>query len=370
MNRIENQTPREWKIGWGYTSACNMNCPFCYSKTVRRQPEEIDLETAHRFMDNNHFSIESINYGTGECPLSANWFEFIDGIRREYPGINQALTTNGSISGIVRDNEEKREIFSAAIDEVDVSLDFADPHQHNRTRGHPRAYEWVIETLELCASQKKITTIVMVAYEESIARENIDALFRLAASFNAFVRVNILRPTPGIDMAPPSYQSLLLTLRRILEKYKVVSLCDPLFGSLFDNAHAAPDASGVSSLRILPDGSVTPSTYLVTEEWRGANLKSGVFLSEIGSFPSFKRLTRGTNIPQACSGCPLVETCRGGAVDRRILYYNTLLERDPYCPKRNGDHLPARKSPRYYSPGNGAAPLAHDGYLPTLIFAP
>ena len=370
MNKPEKDVPAKWKIGWGYTSACNMNCPFCYSKTVRHRPEEVDLDTANRFMDSNHRFIRSINYGTGECPLSMNWFKFIKGIRQKYPGIEQALTTNGSIYSIVEGSREKGEIFSEAIDEVDVSLDFADPHKHNKTRGHQQAYEGVINTLELCAMQKKITTIVFVAYEESLHGENIGALFQLAASYNAFVRVNILRPTPGIYFTPPSYRTLFTAMRRILEKYKVVSLCDPLFGSLFDYANAAPDASGVTSLRILPDGSITPSTYLVTEDWRSANLKSGVCLSQVGLFPSFKKLTRGTNIPEECSGCPLADTCRGGAVDRRILHYNTLSARDPFCPKRNGDDLPAGNSPVYYSPEKGAAPLAHDGYLPTLIFAP
>ena len=370
MNKTKSKTPKKWKIGWGYTSACNMNCPFCYSKTVRHQPEEIDLDTANRFMDNNHRLIESINYGTGECPLSINWFKFIKGLRQKYPGISQALTTNGSIYNVVKDNDEKRDIFSAAIDEVDVSLDFADPDKHNSTRGHQQAYEGVIDTLELCASQDKITTIVFVAYEDTIHSQNIEALFQLAASYNTFVRVNILRPTPGINITPLSYRSLFSTIRRILENHKVVSLCDPLFGSLFDSVNAAPDASGVTSLRILPDGSITPSTYLVSEDWRSANLKSGVCLSRASLFPSFKRLTRGTIIPEACSGCPLVDTCRGGAVDRRILYYNTLLARDPFCPKRNDDYLPTGKSPVYYSPDKGTAPLAHDGYLPTLIFAP
>ena len=72
----------------------------------------------------------------------------------------------------------------------------------------------------------------------------------------------------------------------------------------------------------------------------------------------------GATIPKECAGCEIVFKCRGGVFDRRILWYGTLAERDPYCPKRYGFPLPERK---FFIPEHGRISV-HDDYLPTLFF--
>lgn len=355
-----------WKIGWGYTSICNMKCPFCYSNNYRQGHSGDDLEASIRFIDNNAQFIDSINFGTGECSLSDNWFRLISYIRNHYPSICQAVTTNGSLAFRAK---EKEFDLSDVIDEVDISLDYADPKKHNRIRGNDQAYSWVLETLKFCADRKITATIVFVGFADTLNPKNLEGLFGLAAKYHAFVRMNILRPLKGVKIDPPPFEQLMSSMEWILKYNRVVSLCDPLFGAICNYPDAQREATGISSLRILSDGTITPSTYLITEEWWAANIKLSYRLSEAGSSETF-RTVRQAPIPLACDNCTHIKTCRGGAIDRRILHYNSLAERDPYCPKRYGYNLPALHVKSLYTPTAGRKPSVHDGYLPTLIFAP
>ncbi len=116
---------RKWNIGWGAVSHCNMNCQFCYSKHRRKYSNDLVFDDWIKFIDENHSKINTINYGTGENTLEDNWFKLVSYIRENYPGIRQALTTNGYLSEAVK-NPKNMQIFIDAVDEVDVSLDFCD----------------------------------------------------------------------------------------------------------------------------------------------------------------------------------------------------------------------------------------------------
>ena len=358
-------TRARWKIGWGVTAACNMRCRFCYSRLARAGATDVDLESAYRFVDANADVIDSINYGTGEAPLSPAWFRFIARVRTHHPSIRQAVTTNGTLWHATRGNGRSDRSWIGAIDEVDVSLDFADPARHNEARGCDCAYQWALATVGLCREEGIVPTIVVVGFEPTLAAANLAGLFDIAARYGAFVRLNVLRPTPGTGVPPPSYDELMAALSWLIE---VVSLADPLFGSLFDPAGARPETTGDSSLRILPDGSITPSTYLFTREWVAGNVCDVPRLQTLRVSPEFGRL-REAPVPRACAGCPAEHTCRGGALDRRVLHFHTVAARDPYCPLANGRPFPAPRPIRRHQSGT-AVPTVHDGYLPTLIFAP
>ena len=153
---------KKWDIGWGYVSDCNMNCEFCYSKDARQHAAPVDLKVAQKFVDQNAEIINSINYGTGENSLSDEWFQLIGYIRDNYPQIRQSLTTNGTITKVVSNNSIKYDIFCKAIDEVDVSLDFYDEQRHNEFRGNPVAHQMANQTLQLCKSTGKQSTIVFL----------------------------------------------------------------------------------------------------------------------------------------------------------------------------------------------------------------
>jgi radical SAM protein with 4Fe4S-binding SPASM domain len=211
---------------------------------------------------------------------------------------------------------------------------------------------------------KKKATIVFVGFEDTMTEENIDGLFRIAKENNAILRLNVYRPVSQSDEINKkfilSYQTLIERLKYINEKYSIIGLSDILFGSLFTDQNDITENTGVDSIRILPDGSICPSTYLITDDYKSKyNIHQEQVLKGI-RFEDFEM----PPLPKECEKCSLKNKCRGGVYDRRILWYGTLKERDPYCPFRNSDELPSEKF-KVLKQGRISV---HDGYLPTMFF--
>ena len=355
---------RKFNIGWGITSSCNMNCKFCYSKETRQNTKDITINDWINFVDQNHEYIDSINYGTGENALSDDFFEFIYYVRKNYPNITQSLTTNGYIYEKVKNNPKFYDIYKASIDEIDVSLDFAIPEKHNYFRGQPKAYEWAINTLNMLKNDNKKATIVFVGFEETMTKENIDGLFAIAKKYDALVRLNIYRPVSEKEEINKkfilSYNTLIKAIEYIYKNYKVVALSDSLFGNIYTKGLDIKENTGIDSIRILPDGSICPSTYLITENYRkDYNIKQENILSKI-KFEDFI----DAPIPEKCKNCEIKNQCKGGVYDRRILWYGTLEERDPYCPFDNNDDI----NKEQFKILKKERVSVHDGYLPTMFF--
>lgn len=355
---------RKFNIGWGITNACNMNCKFCYSKETRVSTNDCSYNEWKNFVDDNHKYIDSINYGTGENSISNDFFKFISYVRTNYPNITQSLTTNGYISERVSKSNELYNIYKNCIDEIDVSLDFCDKEKHNYFRGQPKAYDWAINTLKMLKEDNKKATIVFVGFEDTMKTDNIDGLFSIAKEYNALLRLNIYRPVSESkeinDNFILSYNTLMNTLEYINKNYQIVTLSDVLLGNIYSENKNIVENTGINSIRILADGSICPSTYLITEDYRSKyNIRQKDVLSNL-KFEEFEEAP----IPLKCINCAIKNSCKGGVYDRRILWYKTLDERDPYCPYENNDDI--NKSKFTISKTNRVS--VHDGYLPTMFF--
>lgn len=360
----------KWKIGWGLTNKCNMNCEFCYSSTARKSKAEVSLADSKDFINRNYQHIESINYGTGENALLPQWFDLIEFIKKRAPNIKQALTTNGYLSQALYENFKAKEAITS-LSEIDVSIDFADEKKHNAIRGNSNAYLWALKTLEICNQYGIIPTIVTIGINSTLDVNNIVSIFELATSYNAFVRINIFRPNSKQKIKPLDYSVLKTAIRYIVQNYKIVSLSDILFSAIINQIEFI-DNTGKTSLRILPNGKITISTYLIDEKWWKEDLTT-IDLSSEGL--SMKLLGDNLNppIPEKCELCEIKKICKGGAIDRRLIWFNSLYKNDPYCPYNNNDSIESWKmdntSHNSINKKEGV-PSIHDGYLPTLIFRP
>lgn len=357
---------KKWNVGWGPVSKCNMNCQFCYSKMRRKDGVDLQYSDWINFISDNHQRINSINYGTGENTLDKNWFKLISFIRNNYPHIRQSLTTNGYLAEATL-NQDCLSAFVQGIDEVDVSLDYCDERLHTEFRGQPKAYSWAINTLELCQKYNKSATIVFLGSDSNLKQHNIDGLFKIAQEHGAILRMNMYRPTEGINEFTKkfivSYDTFVNALTYISEKYSIIALNDALFSSFLTN-QTVQDPSGARAIRILSDGSITPSTYLIDKKFVVANIKEKNVLERLEYNDSFKKIVKKV-IPKECLGCVYQDSCAGGVYDRRILWYGTLNKKDPYCPS-----IFVERNKKPLNIANVKFKSVHDGYLPTIFFSP
>ena len=360
---------KKWDIGWGPVSACNMNCQFCYSKKVRSDSScDLTLKDWLEFIDSNHEQIHSINYGTGENAISNDWFSLIHHIRRNYPDIRQSLTSNGYVSQKVKENKQLMECFLDSIDEVDISLDFYTSAQHNELRGQPHAFTWAIDAFSLCHAAGKQLTLCFIGSAINTSKDNLIGLFAIAHRYNALLRMNIFRPMDISDRNLSrfiiGYKEVCDILKFINDKYQILSLSDPFFSALFSGPEKK-DPSGNSSLRILSNGNITPSTYLIDPSFSLGNIRQQNILHKLETSERRKEIVND-DLPEECRGCILADKCRGGVLDRRFLWYGNSAKKDPYCPHKfdSSDQLPA---PLSFSCRTFTS--VHDGYLPTMFFA-
>lgn len=360
---------KKWIVGWGVVSSCNMNCKFCYSRNKRNEEKDIDSKYWYSFIDKNAHLIESINYGTGENSISNDWWDFIDYIRTNYSHIIQSVTTNGYISQIVKHDERKKDIFLRAIDEVDVSLDYANGEEHNNFRGQKKAYQWALNMLKLCHENNKRLTIVSLGSNFVVTKENMEGIFDIAEKNGAMLRMNIYRPTNGINVFSKQFmlskERLIDFLKWVSDNCEILALDDALLSAVILGEKNS-DPSGVNSLRILPNGDITPSTYLIQDDFIVGNLKDDVDLNDLKNLKDNKldHIVKNV-IPNECRNCKYVSMCEGGVVDRRYLWNGSLDKKDPYCfvddpilMSKIGDITVSKE--KFES--------VHDGYLPTMFF--
>lgn len=360
---------KKWVVGWGVVSSCNMNCKFCYSRSKRNEQNDIDSKYWYSFIDKNADLIESINYGTGENSISNDWWNFIDYIRTNYPHIIQSVTTNGYISEVVKHDERKKDIFLGAIDEVDVSLDYSKEDKHNNFRGQKKAYQWAMNMLKLCHDNNKRLTIVSLGSDLVVTKENMEGIFDIAEKNGAILRMNIYRPTNGIDDFSKQFmlskERLVNFLKWINDNYGILALDDALLSAVILGEKNS-DPSGVNSLRILPNGDITPSTYLIQDDFIVGNLKDDVDLNEIKKLKDNKLDHIIENvIPNECENCKYVSMCEGGVVDRRYLWNGCLDKKDPYC--FVDDSILMSKVENIIT-SEEKFKSVHNGYLPTMFF--
>lgn len=355
----------KYSVGLGVTSMCNMNCSFCYSKD-QRDNSDVSINEWKLFFDNNNDFINNINFGTGENTLLEEWFDLVDYINKKYPNIEQALTTNGTLFPKIKNDPYKKEIITRSISEIDISLDYGDEKTHNNFRGSEKAFQNAISTLGFCHEYKIQSTLVIMGIDDNLKPNNINKIFDIAREYGAFVRINFFRPVNSqCDLTPPKFKTIVKLLDYISNNELIVSLSDPLFNAVFTDTEAKNDPSSWSSVRILPNGYIFPSTYLISDTFKLSHITEINVLRNLSENAIIKKII-DRELPKACQNCSESKRCNGGTIDRRYLWYNNLNERDPYCPERQGRATRLRS----YKVDNEGFSSIHDGYLPTLFFKP
>lgn len=360
-------SPGKWTVGWGVSTICDLKCPFCYSSEVRQLLKNSDftISQAEQFLSNNEKEIRAINFGTGECFLSPTFPHLLELCHNYVPLAQIAVTTNGAFADL---SSAELAIVERYIDECDISLDFAEQELHDHWRGKAGTWRRAIKAIEIALEYGLDTSIVMIGTKQTLNENNIRGLLKLSQKYQIAFRINIYMPTFGDYSFIPSIESVIKTLELLNSWTTSMRSSDLLLGSIIGNNGF--DFHSNQSCRILPNGSISPSTYLIKQPWLIDNKLENILLSKLTNTDSFMRYSTPP-IPIECEKCPFLLRCKGGSVERRWLWLQSLDMPDPLCPylnKMDQRVLPIFAKEKQIERWKG--PSIHLDYLPTIVALP
>lgn len=345
------------KLGWGF-GRCNQFCKHCYNAS-KPVAAEYTFKQLKQIADKVCPDISDINYGTGEFFSNPNTLFLADYIKKQYPKVKQALTSNGST--VIMINPEK---ILTIFHDVDVSLDFPDKKRHNAFRRHERAWDWVQDSLQILSDNNIPRTITSCVNSET-TDEDIIGLLNTAQKYNAMWRINWFRCTGRGEKSLRISAERAWSIIEFLSDKVVFNCLDSIFAGPLE-VPCRPCPAGYYSCRIHENMDSSCYPFLKGNYWSGGNLLDPkVNLETIYHSPAFVRL-RNRMIPY-CENCEFWSLCRGGCVTRGFLHNGGINQPDDYCPLRAGimDKV-KRIRIKYESSCN----LVHDGYLCTTIMRP
>ncbi len=344
--RSGNVAKEGLSIGMGVTANCNLNCKHCYSRPLRGQ--NLTLDQVLKVAETKN--INSINFGTGESSCHPEFSEMVD--KCYEMGIKMSLTSNGY--SIIRLPDEQLRKFN----DLDISLDFIGRSKQNSFRNgeSQELVDQAIEKSKRLGIEFSITAVLM-----NINYKEIPQLLEKVAEEGCNLRVNVFKPVPraGIYKYRLSFEEFWGVVCLLFAHGNLISCTEPIVNAMLDIPSTVPKSPcGSNSIRIHPNGTVSPCVYL-TDSHVHIDSIEGSFEAALES-ETFKRMA---TVPEFCETCEKLGTCGGGCASRRHL--NGGLDKpDEYCPLYRQKRIPEIKVTKCRK----VKDLVHSSYLCTMIF--
>ena len=317
--RKEPVRPSSFALGLGLTNECNLACAFCYRDPART--DRLDLEQVRSVVES--VSLRSVNLGTGENGLHPN-FRAILAYLRQRP-IKLTMTSNGHSVQILSDEDVR------AFHELEFSLDYPNEAEQDAQRG---AGNWALihEQAARCRALGVPVTFVAVMMRSNFAR--LADVAGIAKVYGAPLRLNVYQAVRS-DRFALSYEQYWTGFQLLFDQTDVLAIGEPLVRAM---AGLPPreGGCGVATIRVTPRATVQPCVY-----WPGQGAPLNVLLNLGGGIVDQNAFTDARSVPEACSACDYLASCRGGCAGRRRLLAQ-LDQPDPYCPVIRGEQRALR----------------------------
>ena len=339
---MQDRTANKYTIGIGLTDRCNAKCPHCYSRPDDGH-HDFDISQVKRLVGS--VPISSINFGTGESILHADFIDIIRWLGER--DISMSLTTNGTTVEALSDDD------LYIFHDIDFSLDFPDRKLNDEWRG-AGSYDAVMKGAERCQSLG-----IEMSFVACLMKENhsyLGKLAKMSADEGVNLRVNVYKPvfTPKHQ---PDYRQFWLAISEMMDNAYLTACSEPIVNAAIGRtSKKGGSPCGNHSLRIHPDGIIVPCVYL-----NESPITVDDFIDRREFSEDFLKNTLNFELPQACRDCDLRDICRGGCASRR--FYNGVSQPDEYCFVVK-DEKPDLKPKWKESKG-----LVHEDYLCTMIFS-
>ncbi|WP_082393645.1 radical SAM/SPASM domain-containing protein [Nocardia arizonensis] len=377
---LEQCPPTIKNIGWTLGNDCPYRCTHCYSMSAREKGQDFTEEIVDRIVAQlASVGVETVNLGGNE-PLFTNGANPANTL---LPRIIHGLTDAGILVGLTTSgitllylHRNHRAAFNR-LNDVDISLDSPYPEEHNANRG-AKLYKQAMQALTLLQDAEIPHSVIMCAMNWNFTIDRIDALLDTARRYDAHVRINPLKPVEQAHMQSAlSAEAYYEGFSHLMERCAPVDLGEPPLATVMGYSGAKGCPCGRTSFRIhsiTPDGRIPVSPCVYLHDYKVGDLVVDELIDIINSpqFATFRRRTANPDVIPTCSGCGLIEACRGGCAGRAYLHHahttgtRTLFAADPYCPR---DIAPKNRFPMNPTISSGQR-LVHMDYLCTWIGKP
>ncbi len=217
------------------TYRCNFRCQICdFWKAPQRADEELTVEEVRTIGRKlSRLGTLVISLGGGEPLIREDLYEVIRALNEtnHFP----ILITNGWFV-----NEAvAKDILRAGLQEISVSVDYADPAKHDAQRGHPGSWKRAIQALELLnryrPDRRNRVHMISVLMDDNL--EDMEPLIRLSRDLGVTYMLNLYSSGRGTKALRKPDGKVTETLLRLKAKYpEFVSLTSYL--ERFDQAIA------------------------------------------------------------------------------------------------------------------------------------
>jgi MoaA/NifB/PqqE/SkfB family radical SAM enzyme len=205
-----------YSVGVGLTNECNLRCPHCYRPDAAI--DRLTVQAIQRVCET--IPVKSMNLGVGENGLHPDYHAILDDLARR--GIVTSITSNGLSTEVLTDAELTR------FRSIEFSLDFPTEREHDAFRGEGN-WHTVMQALERCATLGLPVTVTSVMMRTNY--DKLAALARVAASFEANLRVNVYQPSKT-DHFSVSYEQFWRGFTQLLESTRLVATTEPVLAAV------------------------------------------------------------------------------------------------------------------------------------------
>jgi radical SAM protein with 4Fe4S-binding SPASM domain len=371
-------------IGWTLGNECPYRCTHCYSMSARRKGMDLETWMIDRIVDQlSALEVKTVNLGGNE-PIFTNGINVHDTL---LPYIIERLDDAGIVVGLTTSAitlVKLEQLFPESVEllnDIDVSLDSPDPAEHNANRG-ASLYNQALKALDICVERGIDHTIIMCAMTWNFSPDHIDRLIEIAKEHDSHVRINPLKPVQREHMATlPDTRMFYEGFSKLMNACNQVDLGEPLLATAASHPGKGCPC-GRTSFRIhsiTPEGRVPVSPCVYLHDYKVGDLLTDDIFDIVNSpqFRSFRQRNANPHMIEACNGCEVIETCRGGCAARSYLHHlheqgeRSLFVKDPYCivdaRAEMGDEFPSFPQ-RPHVPEDKV--MVHRDYLCTWIGEP
>lgn len=234
----------------GLTYRCQCQCVHCsvdYYKNLKQ--EELTLVQIKNVIDQIvTYGIPKINFFGGEPLLKSGIVELVSYAYRK--GLSVSIDTNG----LLLEDSLVEGLNKAGINNINVSLDSADPEIHDSLRHHQGVFYKAVNGIKLCVKRKIPCVLSTYASKRAVASGDLEKLIKLGRQLNV-TAVKILLPLMAGRWFDKEEELL-----SVWERQLVYELVEPGFVYIespffnFKNGRKVCEALDKKIVYIAPDG--------------------------------------------------------------------------------------------------------------------